>query len=618
MTTTKKTRNCIEPWRSVQFDAIGTVTPCCSGTIKGNFGNINTDYFDAVLKGQPVNLFANAGYQQLRKGLLTGELSNSCVSCRSVHDDDITIEELKQRVINHLESQGIKTAGSDLTKEYAFTECGGNITNKCNFSCIYCAHSGENGHSGYYRADMERDRFIELIGVLCAKGLNIFNFCGIGELTIYPDWQELCKIIMSRHPQLKLRLISNFGKYLNDFELDTLLRFDLIHVSCDTLDEGTYAWLRKGGKLPVLLNNIHRLRKRFTGDYGHNPKLALNITVTDAIIDKLETLFRFAAKNSVFVHLSTLFEMQGSLASRTHSVRKITDMPISKIPFIREILYDLPRRMKSENPLTNIWEYKFLYKRIMHKADTVTYNRFIPSTGEVLYDSFYKIHTKNKDAYLRKFWLSFDESVKGIFINASGSVKITLPPAVMKIAYRAVWCRHRIDGNVDILPGPADEAVISKELTISAGNCGEKYNNMLFEVLSYNDTDTTKEIKSLLVPFPPDSVNFPVMVQEAFLMDEEENVLSRLVVSQEPIVIWCAGLKTLQMLSNTCLGKANIKMIIDGNHSKKGQLFCGRIIYSPDDLGKFSGIIVVIHSSCPEQVAFQIRRMGINNEILML
>jgi hypothetical protein len=141
---------------------------------------------------------------------------------------------------------------------------------------------------------------------------------------------------------------------------------------------------------------------------------------------------------------------------------------------------------------------------------------------------------------------------------------------------------------------------------------------MLFEVLSYERAFESTKDETVLVPLPPAGAKEPILVREGFLMNEEEAVAERLVESQEPVVIWCAGLRTLQMLSNTCLGRANIKMIIDGNPSKRGLLFCGRIIHSPEDLGDFAGKIVVIHASAPERVEFQIRRMGMGNEILIL
>jgi hypothetical protein len=465
---------------------------------------------------------------------------------------------------------------------------------------------------------MDRERFLNFIDFLCHKGLKFFNFCGIGELTIYPAWQDLCELLLRRYPQLRLRIISNFGKKLSDSELATLARLDLIHVSCDTLDDETYAWLRKGGRLPVLLDNIRRLREKFTGDPSRDPKLAFNVTATDAIPEKLEKLFRYAADNSMFVHLSNLFVMEGSIASQTACVGKISDMQASQIPHIREVLYDLPRRMKVQNPLTGVWEYKFLWRSIVEKGDAITLNTFVPRSDEVIYDAFYRTYPKNPHAYLRKIWLSFDDGFRGIYIRAGKSTKIGLPVGSWKLTYRAIWCRDRLDGDLEILPGPAEAAIVSGAITVSAAHAHEKYDHMLFEVSSYEPAVEATKDESVLAPFPPDGSLVPVTVREGFLMNEEEAVAQRLVDSQEPIVVWCAGLRTLQLLSNTCLGRANIKMIIDGNPSKKGQLFCGHTIHSPEDIGDFAGKIAVIHASCPEQVEFQIRRMGIANEILIL
>jgi hypothetical protein len=288
------------------------------------------------------------------------------------------------------------------------------------------------------------------------------------------------------------------------------------------------------------------------------------------------------------------------------------------MPRIREILSDLPRRMKAQNPLTNVWEYKHLYNGIMQKTDTITFNQFVPCPNEVIYDSFYKAYPKNPQAHLRKIWLSFDDSFKGIYIKAGKIAKIELPLMSGRIAYRTIWCHDLLDGNLSILPAPIEETAVAEELTVSAENCGETYNNMLFEVLSYVSATGTGSGTTLISPIPPCNANTPLLVREAFLMNKEESLAQRLVDSQEPIVIWCAGLRTLQMLSNTCLSEANIKMIIDGNPSKKGQLFCERMIQSPEDLGDFAGKIIVIHASCPEQVELQIRRMGIANEIVLL
>lgn len=613
-----KTRNCIEPWRSVQFDAEGNVTPCCSGTITGNFGNIIAEHFNRIEQGLPSTIFSNPGYRQLRNGLLTGNLHPSCISCRSVHDEDVSPDELRKRVVNHLQSQGVSTEGKDLTALFAFAECGGNITNRCNFSCVYCSHSGDGGHIGYYGKEMEREQFLGIIAFLYGNGLKIFNFCGIGELTIYPDWDGLARAILERCPGIRLRAISNFGKRLSESELDTLSRFDLLHISCDTLDEKLYASLRPGGTLSLLLDNLHRLKERLAANQPEGPMLAFNVTLTDAVVYRLEELFRFAAANDMFVHLSTLFEMKGSKASATRCVKNITEMPLVELPRVREVIYDLPRRMKAENHLANVWEYSFIYNEITQKVSPLTFNQFVPANGDVFYTAFYRDNLRNPHAFLRKYWLSFDVAIKGILILSGAKVTLTLPCRTGELTFRPHWCLERIDGGAELFSGQIEVLSVSDTITVAAPVSARYYSHLLLEVISFEPSDSTiKPIRSELSPHPFFGCSEGIVVRESIFKDER-HVIEQLVASHVPLVIWCAGLRTLQLLSNTSLGSANITMIIDGNHARRGEEFCGHTISSPEDIAGFDGKIVIIHSSFPEKVEQQIRLLGIKNEICIL
>ena len=127
-----------------------------------------------------------------------------------------------------------------------------------------------------------------------------------------------------------------------------------------------------------------------------------------------------------------------------------------------------------------------------------------------------------------------------------------------------------MDGNINLFPGPVKEAEVGNDLTITLENDSQKYDNILFEVIDFASLDEVETIQTTISPRMPVNINNLTMVKEAFLSNEEESIAQRLADAQEPIIIWCAGLRTLQMLSNTDLGRANIKMIIDRNPEKKG------------------------------------------------
>ena len=127
----KLTKSCIYPWTVMSFFADGEIQPCCGGVERYTYGNILDD--------NPSELFTNKEYQKLRSSLLTGDLKEVCTTCRLISDPDITLEQFRIMLTKYLISKGrIITPDTDLTKEFAFDEVLGNITNKCMFSCIYC------------------------------------------------------------------------------------------------------------------------------------------------------------------------------------------------------------------------------------------------------------------------------------------------------------------------------------------------------------------------------------------------------------------------------------------------------------------------------------------------
>jgi hypothetical protein len=320
----------------------------------------------------------------------------------------------------------------------------------------------------------------------------------------------------------------------------------------------------------------------------------------------------------MFVHISNLFVMNGSVASKTDCVRNILHMPDNVIPRVRESLHDLPRRMKAENPLTQVWEYTYLHSGIMNRVDRVTYNQFVPEEQESIYSAFHQSHPKNADAILRKIWTSFDAGYRGIYLRAGRTVSFTLSRISGTLSYKAIWCHEREDGNLDVWAGPIETVPIGDTLTLSAEHCGTRFDAVLFQFMNDPAVGAGGLHQVCVAPEPPENIDEPILVREAFLKHTESAMARSLAKSREPIVVWCAGLRALHLLSNTCLGQANILMIIDANPRRAGEEFCGRTIHSPQDLGGFTGKIVVAHASSPEHVALQIRGMGVRNEIVIV
>lgn len=86
---------------------------------------------------------------------------------------------------------------------------------------------------------------------------------------------------------------------------------------------------------------------------------------------------------------------------------------------------------------------------------------------------------------------------------------------------------------------------------------------------------------------------------------------------KRPVYIWGTGAYTMWLLTNTLVGKLNIKAFIDNNPTRVGKELDGKRIISPDEIEPDIPIIVCV-MKCPEKVADQIERSGITNPYYLL
>ena len=608
------------------FAVDGSITPCCGcPPPKGDYGNIFTDYFQPLQEGKKPTIFANDTYRSLRNQLLTGNLQDACRTCRMVGSADISVETLRQRVINHLDSYYIPVSThEDLCNTYAISSCLTNVTERCNFSCIYCfIHSNDNGKIKTNYCDMNQQYFLDFVSFLVRGGLKSLIFCGLGELTVYPSWKELCKNIFDAFPSLKVSLVSNFGKKFTDTDLDLLRRFYSISISCDTFDAKTYSWLRRGGRLSTVTGNIDKLRSTFSPPPFQNPVLCFNVTESDAIVDGLTDLARYASLNNMYLSFSNLAIAENSVADKTKCITKMIDIQENKTLDAWEVLYDLPRRMNAQNPMFQPCVFGPLYSSMKNKVESITYNNFKPQAGDIVYQRFAQAYPTSQNAYLRKIYLSFDDCYSGIFMEIDDDLLITLdlPYENARLSYRTIWCRVRGDGNLEIIPSLETDITVGKCISISSGHNNKelsKYNHILLQILSYNETSPGASTSNSITPLLPDHRTKPLFIRDCLTITEIDVVIHKLISSQEPVAVWGAGARAEWLFSDTSFCDANLFMVIDAAESKQGTDFCGFKIKGPEAVREFPGTIVVTHATSPLEVERYIRDMNISNEVLIL
>jgi MoaA/NifB/PqqE/SkfB family radical SAM enzyme len=130
------------------------------------------------------------------------------------------------------------------------------LTNRCNLACIQCLRS--RGLKPYALGDIRFEDFERILSQFpdtVHLGLN-----GFGEPLLHPSFFELLAHARSRLPWAKIGIYSN-GMQLDDAVFGRLPGSGLteINVSIDAADPATYRKVRRGGKLPVVHQNLRRL-----------------------------------------------------------------------------------------------------------------------------------------------------------------------------------------------------------------------------------------------------------------------------------------------------------------------------------------------------------------------
>jgi molybdenum cofactor biosynthesis enzyme MoaA len=463
----------------VEIFATGKLKPC-DGPITGDYGNVDNFINKPAALHDVLN---STAYRELRMNLLTGNLPDACKTCRNVPDELVPAASIEAQVRHIFENERMERLTlEDLAGRYKVLTCNAGVTDKCNLSCIYCfIHSNDverpNLHRSYCSINYEK--FLRIIDALINEGLTRLHFCGIGEFTSYPRWKELCKKLFNTYPALKVSLVSNFARKFTEDDYDVLNRFFQISISCDTLDSELYARLRRGARVETVLENIEKFRGRYVGTETCYPKIILNVTESNVIVDTLEDLARYAYLNNIHINVSNLILVEGTFAQQNNSITKIIDMPQEKLFKVWEMFLDLIDRFTAaQRPAPT---FGLVYETLRNKMEALTHNRFVPAEGETFYQAFADAHPKNPYAYLKKFFLDFDTCIKGILIKLdTGKLEFTLPFPEAKLRYRIA----RVNMDADrIYVGNEMDSIVKSPIFIETAPSKE-YGHILFEVLT--------------------------------------------------------------------------------------------------------------------------------------
>jgi SAM-dependent methyltransferase len=130
---------------------------------------------------------------------------------------------------------------------------------------------------------------------------------------------------------------------------------------------------------------------------------------------------------------------------------------------------------------------------------------------------------------------------------------------------------------------------------------------MVFQFTNYTDTISPNRMCSESV-----KKHIALLKQSYASMD---CCINDLIISQENVVIWGAGITLCEMLSLSDISKCNIDFIVDRDIHKQGKKINSFAIYDPSVLRKYTGSILVLNTVYQSNILKTISEMGLKNKV---
>ena len=390
----KLTKNCLYPWNFMQIHAGGMIQ-CCAVANDTDLGDFIIDHCMKSERGEPSDIFNSPGLVSVRDGLLTGNLRPMCRDCFFTDTRLVSTDHLASRVKEHLRRRmpdGTDVEALDLSRSYAYDEIAISFTNRCNMSCVYCVQSTQAKSNPYFKAEFPEKYTEPTLDFIASQGIWRIRSCVEGEPTIYKRWRELFSAFFDKYPHIQSRMTTNLSREYAQDEIDLLVRYESLDVSCDTLDPLLYAKLRRGGKLSLVLDNIKRIQARAAELGISGPNISIHAVVCDLTWPTLQELSDYAFDNNMHPVLGNYEERQNSVAFQHKICRPLSALPPDEQRKAFECVSKIEREMQARLNLMKYGVVEDIQGGLIHdlkKQVQNNYNRFEPYDENPLHSAFF-------------------------------------------------------------------------------------------------------------------------------------------------------------------------------------------------------------------------------------
>lgn len=248
---------CLNPFRWLEVNDDGRVTPCCSPWFKGHLGSIRDKSLAEIWNGP--------AYRKLREAMYPGgdwEKWCNAETCPHIQNDiwvDVDAARPGTEDTAPVTAEVLEEVRAGHTvMDAAPAQVGLSCDPRCNLRCIMCYTLDNPNRDG----ELVRRALAGLRELL--PGVERIKMMGDGEVFAVPETREfLFQFDAAANPRTSFLLHTN-GNLLTPelWRRIEHVRLDWIVVSLDAATQPTYEKIRRGGKWPVVMRNLEFLAQR--------------------------------------------------------------------------------------------------------------------------------------------------------------------------------------------------------------------------------------------------------------------------------------------------------------------------------------------------------------------
>jgi len=142
----------------------------------------------------------------------------------------------------------------------------------CNMDCVYCECGKTTDHTNTRKNFYEPEYILSQIDEAVRKAgkLDYITFAGNGEPSLYKDIKKLIKGIRTRHPNIKLAVLTNSTLFTDRDVYEAFLDADVVLPSVDSVLEKGFKLINRPHnslKLDDILSSLLKFRKEYKGAF---------------------------------------------------------------------------------------------------------------------------------------------------------------------------------------------------------------------------------------------------------------------------------------------------------------------------------------------------------------